>query len=372
MSTQTTQTSVKTPLYYPGPGDDWERRTPEEVGIDSGLLQQAIDYSNDPAHEGYPRDLGKHLAASTGSKQYDDGAILGPTKERGAVTGVVLRHGYLVKEWGEPERVDMTFSVTKSFLSTVAGLAYDRGLIRDIHDRVKDYVDDDGYDSPHNAKITWDHSLRQISEWDGTLWDKHYSAANPNDVLRPVEEPGTVYEYNDVRVNRLALSVLRVWKRALPEVLKEEIMDPIDASDTWRWNGYRNSWVTIDGKQVQSVSGGGHWGGGMWITARDQARFGYLTLRRGNWKGKQLLSEKWIDMATTPTSIQPTYGFMNWFLNTDKKLMPSAPESNYFHSGAGANRIWVNPDLDMVVVLRWVASEHFDGFAKRVLAAVKS
>lgn len=129
MSTQATQTSVKTPVYYPGPGDDWERRTPEEVGIDSGLLQQAIDYSNDPAHEGYPRDLGKHLAASTGSKQCDDGVILGPTKERGTVTGVVLRHGYLVKEWGEPERVDMTFSVTKSFLSTVAGLAWDQGLI---------------------------------------------------------------------------------------------------------------------------------------------------------------------------------------------------------------------------------------------------
>ena len=216
-----TQTSVKTPVYYPGSGDDWERRTPEEVGIDSGLLQQAIDYSNDPAHEGYPPDLGKHLAATTGAKQYDDGVILGPTKERGAITGIVLRHGYLVKEWGEPERVDMTFSVTKSFLSTVAGLAYDRGLIRDIHDRVKDYVDDGGYDSPHNARITWDHSLRQISEWDGTLWDKHYSAANPNDVLRPVEEPGTVYEYNDVRVNRLALSVLRVWKKALPEVLKD-------------------------------------------------------------------------------------------------------------------------------------------------------
>ncbi len=368
----TTRTSVSAATYYPGAGNDWEHRSPEEAGMDSDLLQEAIDYSNNPAHEGSPRDLAKHIAGQVGSKRQDDGAVLGPTKERGAVTGVVLRHGYLVEEWGEPERVDMTFSVTKSFLSTVAGLAFDRGLIRDVHDRVGEYVDDGGYDSTHNAKITWDHSLRQISEWDGTLWDKHYSAGNPDDTLRPVAEPGSVYEYNDVRVNRLSLSLLRLWKRPLPEILKEEIMDPIDASDTWRWNGYRNSWVTMDGKQAQSVSGGGHWGGGMWISARDQARFGYLSLRRGNWKGRQLLSEKWIDMATTPTPIQPTYGFMNWFLNTDHALMPSAPESNYYHLGAGANKIWVDPEHDMVVVLRWVASEHFDGFAKRVLAAVKA
>ena len=59
-------------------------------------------------------------------------------------------------------------------------------------------------------------------------------------------------------------------------------MDPINASQTWRWFGYENSWVVMDGAAVQSVSGGGHWGGGMFISARDQARFGYLTLRRGN------------------------------------------------------------------------------------------
>ena len=162
-----------------------------------------------------------------------------------------------------------------------------------------------------------------------------------------------------------------MWKRPLPEVLKQYVMDPIDASDTWKWNGYRNSWVDVDGERMWSVSGGGHWGGGMWISARDQARFGLLSLRRGEWNGEQLLSREWVDMATTPTPIQPTYGFMNWFLNTDRALMPSVPESSFYHLGAGANKIWVDPEHDLVVVLRWVASEHFDGFAKRVLAAVR-
>ena len=367
MATQATTTTT----YFPGPGADWERRAPGEVDMDPDLLQRAIDYSVEPSREGHLRDLAEQIRQNNANKEHDNGETLGPTKTRGAVTGVVLRHGYLVAEWGEPERVDMTFSVTKSFLSTVAGLAYDRGLIRDVHDRVADYVDDGGYDSPHNAKITWDHSLRQISEWDGTLWDKHYSAGNHEDLYRPVEEPGTAYEYNDVRVNRFSLSLLRVWKRPLPEVLKEHVMDPIDASDTWKWNGYRNSYVDVDGQRMWSVSGGGHWGGGMWISARDQARFGLLSLRRGEWKGKQLLSRDWVDMATTPTPIQPTYGFMNWFLNTDKALMPSAPESSFYHLGAGANKIWVDPDNDLVVVLRWMATEHFDGFVQRVLASVR-
>ncbi|MCV4860463.1 hypothetical protein OFB63_30920, partial [Escherichia coli] len=67
-------------------------------------------------------------------------------------------------------------------------------------------------------------------------------------------------------------------------------MDPIGASNTWRWTGYRNAWIVLNGQPVQSVSGGGHWGGGMFINAYDMARFGLLTLHKGNWNGKQLLS----------------------------------------------------------------------------------
>ena len=374
-----TQQSAQTSAYYPGRDDDWKRKTPEEVGMDARLLQEAIDYSNDPAHEGLSRDLEKIIAEQIGGRRHDDGAILGPIKERGAVTGVVLRHGYLVSEWGEPERVDMTFSVSKSFLTTVAGLAWDRDLIRDVHDPVKDYVDDGGFDSPHNSKITWDQMLRQTNEWDGSMWGKHYAAGNPDDELHAPQEPGTIYEYNNVRVNRLALALLRVWRRPLPEVLKEEVMDPIAASDTWQWNGYRNSRVTIDGQEMQSVGGGGHWGDGMWISATDQARFGYLCLRQGRWGDRQILSEKWLEMASTPGKPLPirgliggpTYGFMNWMLNTGRELMPSAPESSYYHLGWGDNRVWVDPEHDLVVVLRWMEGDHFDGFVSRVLAAVK-
>jgi CubicO group peptidase (beta-lactamase class C family) len=271
----------------------------------------------------------------------------------------------------------MTFSVTKSFLSTTVGVAYDRGLIRDLNEAVRRYVPTEHFESEHNARITWDHLLRQTSDWEGTLWGKpDWADRPPSDqplaeyVKRRRNEPGTSYKYNDTRVNVLAFAALQVWRRTLPQVLKEYIMDPIGASNTWRWYGYENSWVNIDGVKMQSVSGGGHFGGGMWISARDQARFGLLTLRRGRWKDRQLLSEKWVKMALTPTPVEPGYGFMNWFLNTGRKRFPDASERAFAHLGAGSNMIFVDPDKDLVVVVRWIEASAQQEFVRRVLTAV--
>jgi CubicO group peptidase (beta-lactamase class C family) len=360
------------PAYFP-PRGDWERRPPAQVGMDEAKLRAAVEFAR--AHESRsPRDLALAHPLSMAREPFDE--PIGPFRERGPVTGLVVRHGYVVAAWGEPERVDMTFSVTKSFLSTVVGLAHDRALIRDLDEPVRVLVPGEHFASEHNAKITWDHLLRQTSDWQGSLWGKPDWADRPDGepeqwTTRPRREPGTVYEYNDVRVNLLALAALEVWRRPLPQVLRELVMDPIGASPTWRWHGYDNSWVNVDGVQVQSVSGGGHWGGGMWISAFDQARFGYLTLRRGRWKDDQVLSERWVERALTPTTAEPTYGFMNWFLNTGRKLLPSAPESSFFHLGAGTNAVYVDPESDLVVVVRWIERDALDGFVSRVLGAIR-
>jgi CubicO group peptidase (beta-lactamase class C family) len=368
--------SAQQATYYPGPGDQWEKRTPQQAGMDAVRLQEAIDFAR--ANEtSAPRDLERNHYLSFGREPY--GEAVGPFKARGDVTGVIVRHGYLVAEWGEQHRADMTFSVTKSFLSTVVGLALDRGLIRDLNDPVGPYLPTDHFDSEHNRKITWDHLLRQTSDWEGTLWekpdwaDRPPSGVNPQEwVTRKRNAPGTTYKYNDVRVNLLALAALHVWRRPLPQVLRELVMDPIGASNTWRWYGYENSWVTLDGLRVQSVSGGGHWGGGMMLSARDQARFGYFTLRRGKWDGKQILADNWFTLARTPTGPQPTYGFMNYFLNTGRKPMPNAPESSYAHRGAGPNIIYVDSENDLVVVIRWIDDKAVGPFIGKVLASIQS
>jgi len=123
---------------------------------------------------------------------------------------------------------------------------------------------------------------------------------------------------------------------------------------------------------VQSVTGGGHWGGGMYIHAYDMARFGYLTLRHGKWKDRQLISKQWMDWAQTPTPAQPTYGFMNWFLNTDKKLYPNAPASAFVHTGNGVNIIYVDPENDLVVVVRWIENNKINEFLGKLLASLKN
>ena len=61
---------------------------------------------------------------------------------------------------------------------------------------------------------------------------------------------------------------------------------------------------------------------------------------------------------------------MNWYLNTNKKLWPSAPASSFAHIGNGTNMIYCDPENDLVVVLRWINNDAIDGFLKKLLAAV--
>lgn len=358
--------------YFPD-RHNWEHRTPEEAGMNAALLDSAIQYAI-ASESGNPRDLGLHLNTRT-NEPYNE--LVGPVKPRGPMTGVVVKDGYIVAEWGEPARVDMTFSVTKSFLSTTVGLAWDRGLIQSVDERVHKYMPVEYFNSPHNRTITWDHLLRQTSDWEGTLFGKPDWADRPRGAItdsvinRDRHEPGTVWKYNDVRVNVLALAAMNVWRKPLPMVLREHVMDPIGASNTWRWHGYENSWVNIDGVKMQSVSGGGHWGGGMWISAYDQARFGYLFLRNGNWEGEQIISREWIDKAQTPTEANPGYGYMNFFLNNDRERMPSAPAEAYVFLGSGINMVYIDPVHDLVIAARWISDYGaMDGIIERVLQAI--
>lgn len=354
--------------YFPGPGDQWEQRTADAVGMEPDKLAEVVKFAEE--HEvKWLRDVRAQIEKDVANEPYPQ--VLGESKERGGPAGMILRHGYIVTEWGNVNRVDMSFSLAKSYLSTLAGLAIDRGTIKAVKDPVWKYVQDGGFDSPRNTKVTWHMLLNQTSEWEGVMWDKPDVADRRRGYNRSLEEPGTFWEYNDVRVNRLALSLLRVWNKPLPQVLKEEIMDPIGTSDTWVWHGYRNSYVQLSGRVVQSVSGGSHWGGGFWASTRDHARFGLLYLRKGNWNGRQVISERWVEMATTPTDVAPHYGYLFW-LNTARRIVPGAPASSFFALGSGGNMIWVDPDHDLVVVTRWLDFAQLDSFAKLVQASIKS
>jgi hypothetical protein len=381
---------VKT--YFP-PADNWERKTLTSLRVDSNLIQQAIQYAL--THETkFPKNLMLSQAMQFGKEPFSD--PIGPMASRGPAAGIIVYKGFIIAEWGNLHAVEMVNSVTKSMLSTVVGLAVEKGLIRSIEDKVATYmppielvnntttIDQNPitqtsfiypFDTEHNQKINWNHLLRQTSDWEGVLWGKPDWADRPSDkpdewTTRKRFEPGTVYKYNDTRVNALALAATTVWRKPLPEVLREQVMQPIGASNTWAWTGYKNAWIVLDGKMIQSVSGGGHFGGGLFINAYDMARFGLLTLRKGNWNGKQIISEDWIKKSQIPTPANTGYGFMNYFLNTDKKMYPSAPASAYAHIGNGTNAIYVDQENDIVAVIKWMDDKSIDGFLKLVLTAL--
>jgi CubicO group peptidase (beta-lactamase class C family) len=350
------------------PDSDWQVKTPADMKMDPQLLNSAVQFALKNENK-VERDL--RIANLKSYVNEPDYEILGPMKKRGGPAGMIVKNGYIVAQWGDIKRVDMTYSVTKSFLSTTAGLAIDNGLIKSVNDDMKDYVWDTNFEGQHNSKITWDNLLNQSSDWSGTLFGLHDWADRPPNEggiddwkNRKLNEPGTVFEYNDVRVNLLAYSLLQVWRKPLPVILKEKIMDPIGASTTWRWYGYDNSFVNVDGLMMQSVSGGGHSGGGIFISAMDQARFGLLFLRKGKWNNQQLLSEKWIEKSHKSSMANEDYGYM-WWRNSDKRWKDVSSDI-YFAAGYGGNYIVIDEVNELVVVTRWMDDSKMGEFMKLV------
>ena len=370
------QTEVPAPDEAP-----WATITPAEAGFDAGKLKAAVDFAI-AGESTWPRSFyypdGRYVGIVEWNETGPWSAVTGPVKPRSGPAGLILKGGRIAAEWGDTRLTEMTFSVAKSYLAILAGLAVADGLVKNIDEPVGTTVEGPWFESAHNGRITWRHLLQQSSEWQGLIWGKsdqvdHNRSISGGDnsrkgQLRALQSPGTHYEYNDVRVNLLAYCLLQRFGRALPEVLRERVMDPIGASKAWEWHGYANSFVEIGGKRVQSVSGGAHWGGGMFIGARDHARIGLLIARRGAWGGRQILPEAWVDAMLTPSPTNASYGLL-WWLNRGASRQASAPETCVYALGAGNNIIWVDRENDLVAVLRWIDKTKFAGFLAALMAS---
>ena len=361
------------------PSEKWETKSPSEFGYNEKKINQAIDFVIKNQNPGN-KDLRVEILKGFSSEPYH--SILGPTKKRGKTNGLIIKDGYIIASWGDTKRVDMTFSVTKSYLSAVTGIAYDNKLINSEKDYVSKYLWDKTFDGNKNSRITWEHLLNQSSDWKGSLWgindweDRPDTSKEIDDWRsEPQKEPGTFYKYNDVRVNVLAYSLLHVFREALPKVLKKHIMDPIGASSSWRWYGYENSWINLDGVMTQSVSGGGHNGGWIFINSEDHARFGLLYLNNGLWNGKRIISEEWIKKSVTSSSTNPEYGYMWWINHEDGEDYATSdwknvPTNVYYGAGFGGNYIVVIPDENMVVVARWLGREKIGTLIRKILESI--
>ena len=315
--------------------------------------------------------------------------LRGPLHPRGGASGVAVQRGRMLATWGEQDRADQTFSVAKTCLALLTGVALGNGLLGDVDEPVVARLPGIGFDSEHNRRITWRHLLEQTSEWKGSCFGlpdqverwrvvahDPRPAGGPKGGPRPLQTPGSYWEYNDVRINQLALALLHLFGEPLPKVFAHTVMQALGASSSWQWQGYDDAWLHVGGRRVQSVPGGTHWGGGLSISALDLARLGQLVLQDGQWLGPQglvpLVPAAFVQQMKMPTSLAPFYGWLMW-LNRDGMQFPGASSSSSLMVGAGGHYVWIEPECDAVIVVRWLDASHTPGFMRRVrdaLAAV--
>ncbi len=120
-------------------------------------LKEAIAFAK-AAESKWPESMkmpdGQFVMTYDSGEKAPDNEVLGPVTPRGGHSGIVYRGGKILAEWGDVTRPDMTFSVAKSYLALLAGLALGDGLIKSLDDKAGDYALDDGFKSAQNKDIT--------------------------------------------------------------------------------------------------------------------------------------------------------------------------------------------------------------------------
>jgi CubicO group peptidase (beta-lactamase class C family) len=288
---------------------------------------------------------------------------------------VIIRHGYLVAEWYEqgsdPAMPFNIYSCTKSFTGTAYGMLFDdvqRGLVSST---TSVDLDTPAYSlipagcpltDPRKAHIELRHLLTMTSGIRGENYGIHGLPTAPGvDPLvaavgrapfRPrntsadvwadqlAGEPGDVWDYSDPAFVHLALAFAHITGRQLVDWLQDRVFGPIGIE--------KLTWDGIGGDEAI----GRHTlaNGGIHLSARELARFGYLMARGGVWAGQQLVAPWWTALATrTSQRHNPAYGY-TWWVNTGGALWSGVPHDAYSALGYNTNVCCIVPSLDLVVV----------------------
>ncbi len=315
------------------PGKDWEEVTPESQGVDSAKLNVAVSYL-------------KNNSGPDGTKEF-----------------VVIRNGYMIWKGPKIDKVHGVWSLTKSFTSTALGLLIDDGKAT-LQTLAKDHVPSMAATYP---AVTLRHFTTMTSGYYAVGDEprggyRHGPSLTPfTPGPKPLFAPGSRYAYWDSAMNQFGNVLTRIAGEPMEELFKRRIAGRIAMNrDKWDWGDFGK----VDGIVVNG--GSGNHGKHIRICARELARFGHLVLNRGNWKGKRLISESWVDAATraqVPASMplghpssadgRGVYGY-NWWSNgvkaDGKRKWPGAPAGAYSASGYNNNDMFVIPEWDMVIV----------------------
>jgi CubicO group peptidase (beta-lactamase class C family) len=308
-----TPTATPKPTPTPTPIPFWDTRTstPEEGGIDSATLVRMFDYIAD--HEAEVHSV------------------------------LVVRNETLVMEaYFHPynrSRVHSLTSCSKSFLSALVGIAVDEGYLN-LDDHALDFFPDRtiANDSPLKREITVEHLLLMRSGLDWPESSVSYSSSN--NILRQMWDspdwtqfvldrpmattPGITFNYSTGDSQLLTAILEQATGMSTQKFARMHLFEPLGVSSTyWRW--------------TSAPDGVAFGGGGLSLTPRAMAKFGYLYLQDGVWEGRQVVPAEWVEASVTPAQ----YGYQWWRL----------ANGGYAALGFGGQRIVVVPDLDLVVVI---------------------
>lgn len=350
-----------------------------DTRVNSERLDEAVALASS-GEPPLPREMRRWLHHTLSSEPWP--YVMGDVIDRGGPNGLVIVDGREVCRWGDAERREMTFSIAKSALASVAGVAFDDGLLPDLDEAVVARVPLVAFggaipggvpdDATLARDITWRQLLTQTSDWRGTLFDIPWWADPQGEQSRddPPTIPGARFAYNDVRVNLCCLALTHLLGTSL-EVALRRVLSPIGVPHGWEWRGlHQMHTVLADGSRLPVVTASGHWGAGLWLSTCDLARFGLLHLRRGAWRGTRVLSERWCRMMLAPTAAAPAYGLMWWrnpaagdasadpphgVLAGAGEQYPGSGVLGFAAHGTGEQIVWCDPDRDLVAVVRWCA-----------------
>jgi CubicO group peptidase (beta-lactamase class C family) len=271
-------------------------------------------------------------------------------RETGTLALVVVHEDRLVREryFGGSTRESLltSFSVAKSFVSTLVGIAIDRGLIRSVDDRVTDYLPELAARDPRFRQITLRHLLTMSSgiryEEGGFPWpfgdDTYtYYGVDLRDVAlnrtRIAVPPGLAWQYNNYNPLLLGLVLERATGTSVAAFMAKKLWQPLgaEADATWSLDSEHSGFEKMES--------------GVNARAVDYARFGLLFLHNGEWNGRRIISEDWVRTATgAGAAVDLAYGYRYfWWLDVERP-------GRFYAMGKYGQFVYIAPDADAVVV----------------------
>ncbi|NHJ46934.1 MAG: serine hydrolase [Asgard group archaeon] len=272
---------------------------------------------------------------------------------------VVIRNGYLIKEWYtiyyDETDIHQIWSVTKSFICTLMGIAIEEGYISSVNEYVLDFFSDRTIANVDSRKeaMTIEHLLLMSTGFaypgDDAIWGSWMSASDQVQYILDLPmatDPGAIYNY-DTGGSHLISAIIQ----------EATGMNTSDFADQYLFNklGISNYYWQED---KQGIAFGGH---GLMMTPRDMAKLGYLYINDGYWDGEQILPDNWVNEVTQT----------QWTFNVDwgyaKQWWTNPSYSSYSAQGRYGQSVFVFPDEEIIVAITGTVSDHDSFFVLDVL-----